>query len=670
MKYPSSDIEDARQQPNCHGQLGKQILICIFLVTATCVVYWQILDHEFLNYDDNQYVTENKQVKTDFTRESILWAFTSSYASNWHPLTWLSHMLDYQLYGLNPRGHHLTNLLLHTANALLLFLILVRVTGAVWQSGFAAAMFALHPLNVESVAWVAERKNVLSTIFLFLTLWAYIRYIEKSSIKRYSLIILFFALGLMSKPMLVTLPFVLILLDYWPLGRWKQNPSTQKPAGKELNFWQLLWEKSPLFLIAIGSCLITFVAQKRGGAVESLHYNPLSSRIANALVSYLEYLQKIFWPKELSVFYPHPVDALALWKGALCAITLAGITAWIVRKVRRAPYLAVGWFWYLGTLVPVIGLIQVGEQAMADRYTYIPLIGIFIAVAWGVPELLANWCHRNKVLTIATALVIPVLMTLTWQQTSYWKNSITLFKHAIAVTDTKYPGFVVVHNNLGIALSRKKQFAEAIANFREAIRLQPNYAEAHNNLASTLGDQRKFIEALAHFQEALRLKPNYAEAHNNLGNTLSASMNFEKAVAHYQEAIRIQPDYSEAHFNLGNTLSKQKEFEKAIAHYKEAIKLQPKFTRAHNNLGSTLFQQGKFTDSISHFETAIALDPGYVEAHNNLGSALGQQGQFEAARAHFHMALKRDPGYSNAHKNLAAVLSILAKSKKPSDILK
>jgi protein O-mannosyl-transferase len=657
--------------------LSKRNLICIFLVTATFVVYLQILDHEFLNYDDNQYVTENPQVQTDFTRESIFWAFTASYASNWHPVTWLSHMLDYQLYGLNPRGHHLTNLLLHTANALLLFLVLVRMTGAVWQSGFVAAMFTLHPLNVESVAWVAERKNVLSTLFWLLTLWAYIRYTEKSGIKRYSLIILFFALGLMSKPMLVTLPFVLLLMDYWPLGRWRLQettatlPATQTSNGNQRSgVLQLIGEKIPLLLLVVGSCLTTIKFQESGGALESLHYNSLSSRITNALVSYLEYIKHMLCPRELAVFYPHPLDALPVWKGVLCGIALVGITIWVVRQVCQAPYLAVGWFWYLGTLMPVIGLVQVGEQAMADRYTYIPLIGLFIAVAWGLPELLANWRYRNRALFISTALLIPVLMTLTWQQTSHWKNSITLFKRAVAVTDTKYPGFVVVHNNLGIALSQEKQFQEAIANFREAIRLQPNYAEAHNNLASTLGDQRKFIEALAHFQEALRLKPNYAEAHNNLGNTLSAMMNFEKAVAHYKEAIRIQPDYSEAHFNLGNTLGKQKEFEKAIAHYKEAIKLQPKFSRAHNNLGSTLFQQGKFTESISHFETAIALDPGYVEAHNNLGSALGQQGQFEEARAHFDMALELDPGYSNAHKNLAAVLSILAKSKNPSEISK
>jgi protein O-mannosyl-transferase len=657
--------------------LSKRNLICIFLVIATCVVYWQTLDHEFLNYDDNQYVTENPQVQTDFTRESILWAFTTSYASNWHPVTWLSHMLDYQLYGLSPQGHHLTNLLLHTTNALLLFLILVRLTGAVWQCGFVAAMFALHPLNVESVAWVAERKNILSALFWFLTLWAYVRYTEKSDIKRYCLIIFCFTLGLMSKPMLVTLPFVLLLLDYWPLGRWRlkettaTSPTTQTPnETQRLGALQLIGEKIPLLLFVLGSCLTTIKFQESGGALESLHYNSLSSRITNALVSYLEYIKHMLWPRELSVFYPHPLDALPLWKGVLCGIALVGITIWVVKKIRLAPYLAVGWFWYLGTLVPVIGLVQVGEQAMADRYTYIPLIGLFIAVAWGVPELLVGWRHRNRALVIATVLLIPVLMASTWQQTRHWKNSAILFKHALAVTDTKYPSFVIVHNNLGIALSRQMQFQEAIASFEEAIKLQPNYAEAHNNLASTLSDQGKPKEALLHFKEALKLKPHYAEAHNNLANTLSKMMDFEMAVAHYKEAIRLQPDYSGAHFNLGGALSKQKEFDKAIAHFKEAIKFQPKFTRAHNNLGSALFQRGNFKESIAHFETAIALDPGYVEAHNNLGSALGQRGQFKEARVHFERAVQLNPGYSNAQKNLAAVLSILAKSQMPAEFSK
>ena len=678
MKYRSPEIRDASHRPNGGGYQARQIAICIFLVIATLVVYWQVQGHEFLNYDDSRYVTENPHVKAEFSRESILWAFTASHASNWHPVTWLSHMLDYQLYGLSPWGHHWTNLLFHTANALLLFLVLARMTGSLWRSGFVAAMFALHPLNVESVAWVAERKNVLSTFFWLLTLWAYIRYTEKPSVKRYCLIGVFFGLGLMSKPMLVTLPFVLLLIDYWPLRRLMPRqgtenlPATQtvKSADRKLGIFQLVLEKIPLLVLVVGSCITTLRVQKSGGAIESLEFTSLSSRLSNAMVSYLDYLGKMIWPRELAVFYPHPVNALPVWKGMVCAMALVGITVWVVRMVRRAPYLAVGWFWYLGTLVPVIGLVQVGEQAMADRYTYIPFIGLFIAVAWGVPELMKKWPHRDKALSISAGILIPVLMAITWTQVNHWKNSITLFKHAVEVTDNKYPSFSIVHNNLGIALSQHMEIDEAIANFKEAIKLQPHYAEAHSNLGSALSDRGNFELAVAHYKEALRLKPGYAEAHNNLGNTLSEQMDFAEAMAHYREALRIQPDYAEAHFNLGIALSKQKEFEKAIVHYKEAVRHQPGFANAHNNLGSALFQKGDFEEAIAHFKMAVKLDPGYVEAHNNLGSALGQQGNFEEAIAHFEMAVKLDPGYVNAHKNLGIAISILGKAKEAANHFK
>jgi hypothetical protein len=458
-----------------------RIIICIFLMVSTFVVYSQIQEHEFLNYDDNVYLTENNHVKSGLTRESIVWAF-KPHASNWFPLTWLSHMLDYQLYGLTPKGHHLTNLFFHIANALILFLVLLRMTGASWQSGFVATLFALHPLHVESVAWAAERKDVLSTFFWMLTIWAYIRYVRTTEIKRYLLVVLFFALGLMSKPMLVTLPFVMLLLDYWPLGRFKlklrkeKSKSLQKgqPLDTEKSIPQLICEKLPLLVLAAGSSITTFIVQKSGGAVQSQDLFPLQARIINALVSYLEYLGKMVWPRGLAILYPHPGNALPVWKGIACGVVLVCITTVVVKMVRRVPYLAVGWFWYLGTLVPVIGIVQVGWQGMADRYTYIPLIGIFIIIGWGLPELMAKWRHRDKVLTIATGILIPTVMVVTWIQVSHWKNSITIFEHAIRVTDKKYPTFAVTHNNLGNALTVLGRTKEADHHLKMAGDLEEN----------------------------------------------------------------------------------------------------------------------------------------------------------------------------------------------------
>ena len=419
-------------------------------MVATFCIYSQVQDHEFINFDDNEYVTNNLKVQAGLTRESVSWAFTTSDHATWFPITWLSHMLDYQLYGLHPKGHHLTSLFLHIANALILFIVLSRMTGALWQSGFVAVIFALHPFNVESVAWVAQRTNVLSTFFWLLTMWAYIRYVEKPNIKRSGLMVLFFALGLMSKPMLVTLPFVLLLMDYWPLRRFKLGQEKgngdipEKYTDKGPDILRLVREKIPLFLLATGAGIVTFIVQKSGGALQSMETISLSARLTNAMVSYLEYLEKTVWPKGFAVFYPHPGNALAAWKGILCGLALVGITAIVIKFIRKAPYLAVGWFWYLGTLVPVIGIVQVGLQAMADRYAYVSLIGIFIIVAWGLPELMAKWRHRDKVLTILAGVWIPILMTMTWAQIGHWKNSITIFEHAISVTDKNYP---TLHNS-------------------------------------------------------------------------------------------------------------------------------------------------------------------------------------------------------------------------------
>ena len=578
-----------------------KIAICIFLAVSTFAVYSQVQDHEFINYDDDKYVTNNGYVKAGFPRDSVGWALTTSYNSNWHPMTWLSHMLDAQLFGPNSKGHHLTNLLFHIANVLLLFLVLLRMTGALWQSGFVAALFALHPLNVESVAWVAERKNVLSTFFWLLTMWAYIRYAQKTNLKRYGLVILFFAMGLMSKPMLVTLPFVLLLLDYWPLRRLQSDRRTA--------ISRLVYEKIPLLVLVAGSVVTTLTVQKMGGALGSLNAFPIQERVINALVSYWLYLQKMIWPGGLAIFYAHPENTLSVWKGLATAALLALVTTAAIRLARRAPYFAVGWFWYLGTLIPVIQLVQTGSIAMADRYAYVPLIGIFIIIAWGLPELLAKWRLRSRILTIAAGIWISTLMLMTWNQVSHWKNSITIFSHAIEVTDIKYPDFLLAHNNLANALLAEGRTGKAISHYKMAINLMPDYAVNHSHLANALFAEQKTEEAISHFKMAIELMPDYAIAHNNLGTVLLAEQKTEEAISHYKTAVKLLPDYATAHYNLGFALMKEKKTGEAIFHFKMAIQLEPNNTNAHSNLGNALLAEQKTKEAISHYKIAINLKP-------------------------------------------------------------
>ena len=431
------------------ANIRYDFLVCLFLVIATLAVYWQVRNYSFVNYDDHMYVTQNHNVQAGLTLESITWSFTTIQASNWHPLTWISHMLDCQLYGMNPGRHHLTNVLLHILNSLLLFLVFMRMTGKLWQSGFVAALFALHPLHVESVAWISERKDVLSTFFWMLSLWGYLRYVERPGACRYLLLFFLFILGLMTKPMLVTLPFVLLLLDYWPLNRFQFgssgdcNYSIQRPFD-----FGLVWEKTPLFLLAAVSSVMTYIVQKSGGAVNSLATIPFHDRIANAIVSYVSYIGKMIWPDNLAVFYPYPKSIL-LWKVAGAGLLLVVVSVVIFRMVRTKPYFAVGWLWYIGTLVPVIGLVQVGSQGMADRYTYVPLIGIFVIIAWGVPDFMPKWRYKKIGFTVTIAAILAIIMITTRLQIRYWSDSLTLFKHAFEVTTVDN---CIVHGKLGEAL--------------------------------------------------------------------------------------------------------------------------------------------------------------------------------------------------------------------------
>jgi predicted negative regulator of RcsB-dependent stress response len=519
-----------------------------------------VTGHDFVNLDDDVYVYENRHVQNGLTLDSMIWAFTTTHAGFKIPLTWLSLMLDFELYGLRAGGYHLTNLLLHIANVLLLFFILKLMTGALWRSGFVAALFALHPLHVESVAWVTERKDVLSTLFWLLTMWGYLGYVARRGVKRYLLIIVSFTLGLMAKPMLVTLPFVLLLLDYWPLRRFQVGQSAdapEAPVQAPIKSWQpmsavlsLIWEKIPLFALAAVSSVVTFLAQKSAGAVVHLETWPIKIRIANGLVSYVKYMGKMIWPHPLAVLYPHPGDSLPIWKAAGAGVLLLCISILVVRGARRYPYLVVGWLWYLGTLVPVIGFVQVGVQAMADRFTYIPLIGLYIIIAWGVPEIVPRWPHRKLYLATLSTTLFLILMALTWKQVHNWKNGISLFEHTLEITPNNW----LSNNNLGVALYSKGRTDDAIKHYLEALRIKPDYVETHNNLGNALYSKGRTDDAIKHYLEALRLKPDYVEAHNSLGVAFARKGNVDMALKHFQKALQINPNFSYARDNLKKAL--------------------------------------------------------------------------------------------------------------------
>jgi len=610
--------------------MRRECLIYLLLVLTTVTVFWQVRNHEFINLDDSKYVTENRHVQNGLTLDSMIWAFTTTQVANWHPLTWLSHMLDCQLYGLNPKGHHLTNVFLHLLNTLLLFFILQRMTGALWRSGLVAAFFALHPLHVESVAWVAERKDVLSTLFWLLTMWGYIWYVERPRLTRYLLTLLAFTLGLMTKPMLVTMPCVLLLLDYWPLKRFQlSQPGGDTPATtgifKEqgVPFLRLLLEKTPFFALAAASSIVTFLAQRSGGAVSALDVYPVKIRIANALVSYVSYIGQMVWPRGLAVFYPHPGTHLPGWHAVGAGLLLACISIAVIRAARRHPYLAVGWLWYLGTLVPVIGLVQVGAQAMADRYTYVPLIGLFVIIAWSIPDLLAGNHYRKIVLSMAVGTVLLALTVSSWLQVQHWKNNLTLFKHALKVTAKNY----VAHDSLGNALAQQGKVEEAIDHYYEALKIKPNLVNLHNNLGVALLEQRKVKEAMSHYDIALRLNADYAETYNNFGVAWFTVGEFDKAIAHYHEALRLDPAYGKAHNNMGNALVEHGRFEEAILHYSKALETKVHYPEAHNNLGVALAQQGKLNEAIVQFKEALLLKPDYTQARANLDLALAMVGK-------------------------------------------
>jgi tetratricopeptide (TPR) repeat protein len=626
-------------------------LICAALAAATLVVFWGARQCQFVNYDDPAYITSNADVQRGLSAAGARWAFQTGAASNWHPLTWLSHMADVDLYAMEPAGHHLSSVLLHTISGVLLFLILQRMTGALWRSAFIAAAFALHPLRVESVVWVSERKDVLSTLFWMLTVWAYVRYAEEFRVSNpesslgksskfkvfYGLSLVFFVLGLMSKPMLVTLPFILLLLDYWPLAR--------LPRGVAA----LVKEKIPFFVLALTSSVVTFLVQRQGGAVAALTGVPVGARVGNAFISYVRYVAKFFWPARLSPLYPHP-GYWPWWEVAGAVVLLAAVTAWVIWRARKQPYLIVGWFWFVGMLAPAIGLVQVGIQSMADRYSYVASIGLLIMLTWGA----ADWLGAHRwVLASAAALALGACAILTPRQVAYWRTSETLFLHAVEVTDNNY----LAYNNLGYDLSQRGEMERAMVYFQKSLEINSNYDEAHNNLGYALAALGRDHEATNEYIKALSLNPRLTEAHNNLGIALGHLGLPDAGLHEFQVALEENPRHASAHNNLGVALAMRGNLDEAIAQFRLSVACQENYLSAHSDLGNALALKGDLPGAIREYEFCLKLDAQDPQVHNNLGNALAQQGKPEEAAAQYRIALNLRPENPEAHFNLGLCLA-------------
>jgi tetratricopeptide (TPR) repeat protein len=692
------------------------LAVCALLVIITFAVFGKTLGHGFVYYDDDKYVCDNVHVNQGFTPHGIAWAFTTSYQAYWHPLTWFSHMLDCQLWGLRASGHHLTNVLLHAANAVLLFLVLRRMTGAnpgnsskgeeiMWCSAFVATVFVVHPLDVESVAWVASRKNLLSTFFWLLTMWAYVRYVQRKwnvegresmaqSISTlgsrlwtfdYCLVLLFFVCGLMSKPMLVTLPFVLLLLDYWPLRRlaledWRL---TIKP---------LVFEKIPLLLLAIASSVLTILGQKSVGAITTLGKSPMSVRLGKVPVNYATYLRNIFWPENLAVAYPYP-STFSIVAVVLSVLLLAIVTLLVFKKVRTMPFLAVGWLWFVGTLVPVIGLIQVGNTQFADRFTYVPQIGLYFGLTWAVVELCNSSRLRRMALNGLFVLILVILSNGSWRQASFWKDGQSLWTHTLAVTTNNSvaycnlgtvflrkgevdealgyldkalkiePDDSEIQANIGLAHMQKGELDAAINWFQKSLEIKPNHpnefisAEVNNVLGVALFQSGRVDEAITHYQKSLEIEPDNADTRNNLACALSLSGRVDEAIPQFQRSLELKPDNARAHNNLGRALLKKGQAAEAISHYQKAVEIEPENIETQNNLGNALLKEGRVKEAIVHFEACLKFRPDDADEENNLGSALLQNGQGDAAIAHFEKALKIKPEHVDAHFNLGNAFS-------------
>jgi protein O-mannosyl-transferase len=696
---------------------GRELLISALLVLVTCAVYWPVRHYDFVNHDDPVYVYENPQVQRGLSAAGVAWAFgrLTGEHTYWHPVTWLSLMLDRQLFGPGAGAFHVVNVGFHAANAALLFLVLLRMTGACWRSAAVAALFAWHPLQVDSVAWIAERKNVLSTFFWLLTMCAYVRYVEESKVQSlkskvmgaeskvqspkskvlerepctthhawpyYTLMLVFFALGLMCKPMLVTVPAILLLLDVWPLRR--ISLSTINSQLSTLR--RLFLEKVPLFLLSAASAAITIVGHQHLGSLTAEGTLPTGTRLGNAAISYARYLGKAFWPANLAVHYPHPGSWPPGWVAGASAVLL-GVSVWTVMARRRRPYLLAGWVWFLVTLLPTIGIIQASSQAMADRFAYVPLIGLFIMVVWFVADLWPVGRGRGVAQALTTVAMLAACLVATRLQLRYWRDGEALFRRAVSVTKRNFlaeyslgcalgaknkleeaqthfaaalkikPDYAEAHDNLGVVLQMQGKSTAAEAEFRAALRLKPGLTRAHNNLGLALQARGKGSEALAELHEMLRLQPNDPEAHNNLAKILAEQGKLAEAAAELEEAIRLRPDYAGAHYNLGSVFVLKGKLPEAIGPYLAALKAQPDYADADQALGLVSVALGKTNDAVKYFSEALRLKPDAAESHYRLGDILLNQGKAEEAERHFSAALQSRPDYPEAHYQLGVILA-------------
>ncbi|NLS97717.1 MAG: tetratricopeptide repeat protein [Planctomycetaceae bacterium] len=666
---PAGEVVEERLLPAAKGRgsLLQVATVCGFLLLAVGLVFGQTADFEFIVLDDLSDVTMNPHVNEGLKADEVWWVFTHCYAAAWMPMTWISHMLDCELFGLNAGGHHLTNVVLHAATAVLLFLVLRQWTGRLWPSALVAAVFAIHPLRVESVAWVTERKDVLSGLFFMLTLWAYGSYVRRRfSIFRYSLVLACFALALMSKPMVVTVPFLLLLLDYWPLGRWTIPAAVSQAAGEEAPAANLplrgrlriasllLLEKVPMLAMVAGSSIVTLQAYDvEGVAIFEQRYD-LAWRVGNGLLSYVSYLGMFFYPVDLATPYPRPGLELPYGRIAGAAVLLVFFTLAAVAARRKYPYVFVGWFWYVGMLVPVSGILQFGMQAMADRFTYLPQIGMCMALVWALAEAFKRWRLRNTVYALGAAAILAVLMVRAYRQTSLWRNDHIFWNHALACNPRNwwaYYGLGNVHQGQG-------EFDKAIDYYRKAIALHADDPLVHYNFGVALACVGRLDEAIEAYKKTIELHPNHAVAKNNLGNTLLLRGHPEQALAYCREAIRLDPDFAEAHFNIGTILFLRGRADEAIREFQQAVAIKPEYPEAYYALGAVLAQHGRFDEAIDAFRKALESPSAFAaDIHFALGNALVARDRSEEAATHFRKALELRPVFPAAEYQLKQVLA-------------
>jgi protein O-mannosyl-transferase len=663
----------------------QRVSAILLFIALIFIIYAQVLHFGFANIDDSVYVTQNPHVLGGLSAEGLKWAFTSTFAGFWHPITWLSLMLDAQIYGSWAGGYHLTNLLLHLASSIMLFMIFHRITGSFWRSGFVASMFAIHPLHVESVAWIGERKDVLSAFLGMLTIYAYVCYVENQSVKRYLLVFVLFFLGLMSKPMLVTLPFVLMLLDYWPLDRisfrfrYGDVIATDKKSfmtAKKASVRRVILEKVPLLILIVPISMVTFFSERKFGALPTMESFPLDMRIYNALVSYIRYIEKTILPVNLSVYYPHP-GMWPVWQVMIAGSIIILLSVWVFRKITCYPYLTVGWLWYVGTLVPVIGFIQVGPCSMADRYTYIPLIGLFIMLAWGVPDLVRRFPHKKAVLSFGALLLIIILSVLSWQRCKLWGDNYLLWDDVLkkynisSISNIKEKHKIAfAYNFRGIGYAEKGNYRQAIEDYNVALKINNQYGEAMNNRANAYGMIGQNDLALLDFAQLITVNPKFADAYYNRGGLYLTIGDLDKAINDFTEAIKIDPNMADAFNNRGVAFRLKRRYEKSFADFNQALKLNKNFAEAYFNMGVIFQTHKQYFPAIANFTEALRIKPAYTDALFSRGMALASLGKYDQAMEDFNKIMQIDPKHIDALKNMSMILKDMKRYEESSILFK